>query len=266
MPYATPDNGSQGSGHPKGETVSPMGTTAWLDETGGRLTLAQSITLSGQAMIQLTRSKLRLSRQAALAASEQEERLHAACQVLARAQESGDFAPVQASLGSALYNHSCRSYVLGALLIDATAYASLDQEVAVAAALTHDAGLVQPNNDDRCFTVASAAITRKSMEQRLVVSDRVSAAQDAVVAHFQPKPPSGARSETRLLALGASADIMGFGLNVIAPSIKDDLWAKWPDLDISERFTALLRKERGRAPRSRAAVLSRTGMTLVMRP
>ena len=221
---------------------------------------------TGLAMVPLTRSKLRLSRQTAPAASEQEERLHAACEVLARVQESNDFAPVQASLGPALYNHSCRSYVLGALLIDATAYASLDQEVAVAAALTHDAGLMQPNNDDRCFTVASAAITRKSMEQRLVASDRVSTAQDAVVAHFQPKPPSGARAETQLLALGTSADIMGFGLNVIAPSIKDDLWATWPDLDISQRFTALLRKERGRAPRSRAAVLSRTGMTLLMRP
>lgn len=222
--------------------------------------------VTGLAMVPLTRSKLRLSRQTALAASEQEERLHAACEVLACAQESNNFAPVQASLGPALYNHSCRSYVIGALLIDATAYAFLDQEVAVAAALTHDAGLVQPNNDDRCFTVASAAITRKSMEHRLVASDRVSTAQDAVVAHFQPKPPFGARAETQLLSLGTSADIMGFGLDVIAPTIKDALWATWPDLDISQRFRALLRKERGRAPRSRAAVLSRTGMTLLMRP
>lgn len=266
MPFATPNTGPQGSRHRKIQTTSPIGTTAWLDQTGGRLTLAQSITLSGQAMVQLTRSKLRLSRQGALAASEQEARMHAACQALDRAQESGDFEPVQASLGSALYNHSCRSYVLGALLLDAAAYAALDEEVAVAAALTHDAGLVQPNNDDRCFTVASMAITRTSMEQRLGASDRMSTAQDAVVAHFQPRPPFGSGSETRLLALGASADIMGFGLNVIAPSIKSDLWAKWPDLDISQRFTALLRKERARAPRTRAAVLSRTGMTLLMRP
>jgi len=236
MPDTTPDDGSQGSGRRKGEDASAIGTSAWLEETGGRLTLAQSISLSGQAMVQLARSKLRLSRQAALAASEQDERLHAACQVIVRAQESGDFAPVQASLGSTLYNHSCRSFVLGALLLDASAYASLDQDVAVVAALTHDAGLVRPNNDDRCFTVASTAITRRLMEQRLVASDRVSTAQDAVVAHFQPKLPSGARAETQLLALGASARIMGFGLSVIAPSIKDELWGTWPDLDIAQRF------------------------------
>jgi len=90
-------------------------------------------------------------------------------------------------------------------------------------------------------------------------------AQAAVVAHFQPKLPREAGADAQLVALGASADVMGFGLKRIDSGILAELWQEWPDLDFLSDVRRLLKGERTRAPRTRPGVLSFSGMPSLLR-
>jgi hypothetical protein len=168
-------------------------------------------------------------------------------------------------LGPAMSNHACRSFLLGALLMPADAFDHLDVDSAALAALAHDLGLVRPELSDRCFTAASAQAAQQTGSDLGMKEVSTARARDAVVAHFQPHPPPGSGPEALLLAAGTSADVMGYGMHRLHPQLRGEIWRAWPDLAFRKQFKGFLSQERARAPRSRAAVLARTGMGSLMR-
>jgi hypothetical protein len=65
--------------------------------------------------------------------------------------------------------------------------------------------------------------------------------------------------------LGASADVMSFGLKKVDTGLTREIWQEWPDVNFLARVKELLKGERTRAPRTRPGVLARSGMPYLLR-
>jgi hypothetical protein len=241
-----------------------VGTEEWLNQTAGRLTIRQAISISAQGSAQVFSGRLSRSRIEPLEANNQASRVTIARDALASVLESHRERVLERQ-GEALLNHACRTYLLGAALISDELFQSVNHTAAVVAALAHDDGLANPARSGNCFTVDSAKEVDNMMHQLSATNSSADAARAAVISHFQPKLPMNAGADAKLVAAGASADVMGFGLKRISTSLLTELWQEWPDLEFISDVRFLLKGERTRAPRTRPGVLALTGMPYLTR-
>jgi hypothetical protein len=241
-----------------------IGTEEWIAQTGGRLTIAQAIGLSTQGLTQAVSERLNPRRAAPNEGTHQLERVKVARQELLGVLAT-QRARVEARQGEALLNHACRTFLLGAALLSDDEFGKLNLMSAAVAALAHDDGLVNPSSSGNCFTADSATEASTMMAQLEAPDDAMTASRAAVVSHFQPKLPKRAGADARLVALGASADVMGFGLKRVDPGLQEMLWQEWPELGFLTDVKRLLKGERTRAPWTRPGVLSWSGMPYMLR-
>lgn len=96
-------------------------------------------------------------------------------------------------------------------------------------------------------------------------SAEVQVARSAVISHFQPKLPAQSGADAQIVALGASADVMGFGLGRLDPGLLQEVWDEWPELGFLAEAKRLLKRERRRAPLTRPGVLAMSGMPYLLR-
>jgi hypothetical protein len=242
-----------------------IGTEEWLAQTGGRLTGPQALALSTQGFAQSARESVSRHR------ADQHEAVRQAARVAVARKE---LVPVLDSLrervierqGHALLNHACRTYVLGAALLSDEHFRRVNLTAAAVAALAHDDGLLKPSAGGNCFT-ADSAVEADVMGARMQATQTVAdVARAAVVSHFQPRLPSQAGPDAQLVALGASGDVMGYGLKRLDPALMNEIWQEWPDMNFLVDLKELLKGERTRAPRTRPGVLARSGMPYLLRP
>lgn len=241
-----------------------VGTEEWLNQTGGRLTTRQAISISAQGSVQVISGRLSRTRIEPREANNQASRVKIARDVLASVLETHRERVLERQ-GEALLNHACRTYLLGAALLTDDVFRNVNQVAAAVAALAHDDGLANPSQSENCFTVDSALEVDNIMHQLGAANSWADAARAAVISHFQPKLPMNASADAKLVAAGASADVMGFGLKRISPSLLTDLWQEWPDLEFISDVRVLLKGERTRAPRTRPGVLALSGMPYLTR-
>lgn len=241
-----------------------IGTVEWLTQTGGRLRIPQALVLSAQGLAQAGGDRLRRRRPSPTESAAQAARIATARKQLADVLTSQRERVIERQ-GKPLLNHACRTFVFGAALLPEDQFRRVDFTAAAVAALAHDDGLVHPSTPGNCFT-ADSAVEADTMMVRLGASrESAEVSQAAVVSHFQPKLPHGAGVDAQLVALGASADVMGFGLARIDSGILTEVWQEWPDLDFLREVRRLLKGERTRAPRTRPGVLSFSGMPSLLR-
>jgi len=241
-----------------------IGTVEWLTQTGGRLSIPQALVLSAQGLAQAGGDRFLRRRPSLTESAGQSARVSTARKQLA-AVLSTQRKRVLDRQGEPLLNHACRTFVLGAALLSDEQFGRVDFTAAAVAALTHDDGLVHPSTPGDCFTADSAVEANKMMVQLGASSEDADVARAAVVSHFQPKLPRQAGADAQLVALGASADVMGFGLARVDSGILSEVWQEWPDLDFLSDVRRLLKGERSRAPRTRPGVLSFSGMPSLLR-
>ena len=241
-----------------------VGTEEWLIQTGGRLTLRQALALSAHGSAQVIRERLSRSAPTPVESGRQGARVAVARSELAKVLDTQRERVLERQ-GQALLHHACRTYLLGAALLSDASFHRVDHKAAVVAALTHDDGLVHPSTPGNCFTADSAAESRTMMGLLGASSDSTDAARAAVISHFQPRLPTGAGAEAQMVALGASADVMGFGLRGIDPGLMRSVWQEWPDLSFLAEVAVLLKGERARAPSTRPGVLSLSGLPYLLR-
>jgi hypothetical protein len=241
-----------------------IGTVEWLTQTGGRLTIPQAIVISTQGLAQAGGDRFRRKRPSPVESAGQSARISIARKELA-AVLSTQRERVEHRQGKPLLNHACRTFVFGAALVSEDQFGRVNLTAAAVAALTHDDGLVHPSTPGNCFTADSAIEATTMMVRIGASSEDADVARAAVISHFQPKLPRGAGPDAQLVALGASADVMGFGLARIDSGILTEVWQEWPDLDFLSEVRRLLKGERTRAPRTRPGVLSFSGMPSLLR-
>ena len=242
-----------------------VGTEPWLVETGGRLSLAQAITLATQGFAQTLRDTF--SARKALSVKEAQQQ---AARVLVARKELAKVLVsqrerVNARQGEAVLNHTARTYLFGAALLPDEVFSHIDHTIAAVAALSHDDGLIHPTKPGECFTGDSAAEAQVMLKSLGASGATVTLARSAVISHFQPKLPAKSGAEAQMIALGASADVMGIGLKKIDPDLLSEIWGQWPDLGFISEVRVLLKGERTRAPRTRPGVLAISGMPYLLR-
>ena len=244
-----------------------IGTEEWLAQTGGRLTIPQALALSAQGLTQSARDRLDRSR------PDRDESSHQAARVDVARKELVDVLDtlrdrVVERQGHGMLNHACRTYVLGAALLSDEHFRRVNLTASAVAALAHDDGLVHPSTPGDCFS-ADSAVEVNAMIDQMGASHRSASsgtvARAAVIAHFQPILPTQASADAQLVALGASADVMGFGLRRLDVGLTQEVWQAWPDLRFLADVKELLKGERTRAPRTRPGVLARSGMPYLLR-
>ena len=242
-----------------------VGTEQWLRATGGRLTLFQALGISAQGFAQTLSSRVSgRSRLSDAEASNQFARVSAAKKELSLVLSSLQNHVLDRQ-GQAVLNHACRTYLLGAALVPDEVFNRLDHTAAAVAALAHDDGLLHPSTSGNCFT-ADSAIEANNMIASLGLPESSSEqTRAAVISHFQPKLPVNSGAEAQLIALGASADVMGIGLRKIHPQIIHEIWQEWPDLSFLYDIKKLFKREITRAPRTRAGILALSGMPYLLR-
>jgi hypothetical protein len=242
-----------------------VGTEQWLRATGGRLTLFQALRISAQGFAQTIHARVTgRSRLSDAEASSQFARVSAARKVLSLVLSSLQNHVLDRQ-GQEVLNHACRTYLLGAALMPDEVFHRLDHTVAAVAALSHDDGLLHPSTLGNCFTADSAIETNNMMASLGLPESSSLQARAAVISHFQPKLPVNSGAEAQLVALGASADVMGIGLTKIHPQLIREIWQEWPDLGFLTLIKKLLKREKSRAPRTRAGVLALSGMPYLLR-
>ena len=242
-----------------------IGTEEWLAQTGGRLTIPQALALSAQGFAQSAHERVSRHRSDSDESSRHGARMAVARKELAVVLDTLRDRVVERQ-GHALLNHACRTYVLGAALLSDELFRRVNHTAAAVAALTHDDGLLHPSTGGNCFT-ADSAVEADAMIVRMRVSPgSLEAARAAVISHFQPRLPAQAGADAQLIALGASADVMGFGLRNVDPGLTREVWQEWPDVNFLAHVKELLKGERTRAPRTRPGVLARSGMPYLPRP
>lgn len=242
-----------------------VGTEPWLTETGGRLTISQAIGLAMQGFSQ-TLSEFFTSPNGITQeeAKRQLERVTIAREEFLRVVKTQRDRVLDRQ-GEALLNHTARTYLFGAALVSDEAFGRVDHSVAAIATLAHDDGLLHPSTPGGCFTGDSANEAKIMLGNIGASIASIDLARAAVISHFQPKLPAKAGAEAQMIALGASADVMGIGLKHIDRAILREVWGEWPDLGFIPEVRALLKGERTRAPLTRPGVLAISGMPYLLR-
>ena len=242
-----------------------MGTLPWLVETGGRLTVTQSLGLAtagfAQTLRELFSARQTISHEES---KRQSARVSAASKELAKVLAT-QRERVLDRQGQAVLNHTARTYLFGAALVSDEAFSRINHTVAAVAALAHDDGLIHPSKPGDCFTGDSATEAKIMLNQLGASNASVELARAAVISHFQPDLPNNSGVEAEMIALGASADVMGIGLKKIDSALQREIWDEWPDLGFISEVRVLLKGERSRAPRTRPGVLALSGMPYLLR-
>jgi hypothetical protein len=242
-----------------------IGTETWLAETGGRLNMAQALALATQGFAQTLRDMFSARKAISLEdRKKQSARVAVARKELTKVLDT-QRARVIDRQGEAVLNHTARTYLFGAALVSDEIFIRIDHTVAAVAALSHDDGLIHPSKPGECFTVDSAVEAQFMLKLLRAPDASVKRARAAVISHFQPNLPAQSGAEAQMVALGASADVMGIGLKKIDPELLLAIWGQWPDLGFISEVRVLLKGERTRAPRTRPGVLAISGMPYLLR-
>jgi hypothetical protein len=246
-------------------SILDVGSELWLVETGGRLTFTQAVILATQGFSQTLRETFSTPKRIGQEESKRQfDRVGIAREEFLKVLETQRDRVLERQ-GESLLNHTARTYLLGAALLTDEAFGRVDHTVACVAALAHDDGLLHPSTPGNCFTGDSADEANIMLGTFGASRASIDTTRSAVISHFQPKLPAKAGAEAQLVALGASADVMGIGLKLIDRAILREVWEEWPDLGFIPAVRTLLKGERTRAPLTRPGALAISGMPYLLR-
>jgi HD domain len=162
--------------------------------------------------------------------------------------------------GPALANHAVRSALFAAAYGRLTGVA-YDPELLHVAGLLHDLGLEAPFDSHRLpFEVAGGELAWVFGAGLGWPAERRQRLADAVVHHMGDDVDPVVDPEGHLLERATSLDISGRRLDEWPPRLRADVLARWPRLDLAERFTACFTDQAARKPDSAAGAAMRSGL------
>lgn len=241
--------------------MTDVGTLAWVDRTGGRLTWPDRATLAARAASQLTWVLPRyLAHRVGWPAHPPATDLAALTPpdtAMARAAQEHLLAHAPAFL----VNHSLRSYWLSRLIgIDLGA--DHDDEVLWVAALLHDAGMLGAGVDGSesplpCFAARGAETVAELGEGVGWDGDACERAAEAVSLHLNGVVAPSAGVEAHLLGRGVVMDVTGMWAWQVDRAATEEVFRRHPYLDQRHRLLGAFRAEADTHPGCRAAFARR---------
>jgi hypothetical protein len=162
--------------------------------------------------------------------------------------------------GAALVNHAVRSALFAAAYGRLTGVA-YDPELLHVAGLLHDLGLEAPFDSHRLpFEVAGGEVAWVFGAGLGWAADRRQRLADVVVRHMWDDVDPDLDPEGHLLERATSLDVSGRRMNEWPAPLRGDVLARWPRLDLAERFTACFADQAARKPDCAAAAAMRSGL------
>jgi hypothetical protein len=162
--------------------------------------------------------------------------------------------------GPALAAHAVRSWVWAASLGTAAGI-PYDPELLQVAALLHDLGLEDPFDSARLpFEVAGghlAWVFGAAAGWPPARRDRVA---EVIVRHMGDTPDAAADPEGHLLERATALDISGRRPEDWPAGLRAEVLARWPRLDLADRFGRCFTDQAGRKPSSAAGGAVRSGL------
>jgi hypothetical protein len=138
-----------------------------------------------------------------------------------------------------LFNHAVRTHAwaLEFARLDGIEH---DPELLHVGALLHDLGLTARFDGPRCFENESAAAAAAFAREHGWDEHRCERVANAIRLHMHPRviPEDGA--EGYLLSEATSCDVRGHRLAEIPAAVVDDVLVRYPRLDFTEGFVALV--------------------------
>ena len=233
-----------------------IGTPAWVQRAGGRLSPAESRSLVLPVVrLHALNAVGRLSMLAHVSAGRRArvsvDQLLPPSSTLTRAAE----AEARRRLTPALLNHSHRTYLFGAALAVIEGV-RVDHELLFAASLLHDVGLPSTTHDVD-FTLASSRVARDVAEEVGLSSTATDKLQGAITLHTNPDVTLTDGPEAYLLAAGAGVDVAGLRSWRLPPDLLAHAVDQHPRLDAKRVFAEVFRTEARQVPRGRVDFLRR---------
>jgi hypothetical protein len=250
--------GRRGAHQPIGSTGTGVGTAAWVERTGGRLTTAERRALLRPLVRTLAQNavgRLRLAvgmhpgRKAYVSPAD----VAPPSSVLTRAAEEC----AQGVLPVPLLNHSYRTWVFGRAVGELEGI-DVDEELLFAGALLHDTGLVNPTGTAD-FTLDSARLARKVAEQVGLSTVATDTLMTAITMHYSPGVTVDAGPVAYLLAAGAAVDVVGLRSWELPTAMMTEVVRQHPRVGFKTEFAEAFGQEAARVPDGRARLLHRYG-------
>jgi HD domain len=145
-----------------------------------------------------------------------------------------------------LYNHVMRSWLFAVLLSEGMQTAP-DAELLAVSSVLHDLGLTEQYEAEARFEVDGANAARSFLEERGIAQPQVQLVWDAIALHSTPSLALHKEPEVSLTHQGVTVDVIGLGLERIAPSQVEAILAEFPRLhwkqQIKECLCRIIRKK-----------------------
>jgi HD domain len=239
-----------------------IGTLAWSDRNGGRLTISERLRLLSQgladqigAMAPWHRRRAGLDREAL-----------SGVELPNRPPDSEDAREAEAlcrELSSlSLLNHCLRVYAWGALLGQRDGLA-WDPELLYVAVMLHDLGLTPrhfgADPTSRCFAVDGARAAARFAAERGWGEKRRRGVAEAICMHLNVRVGLEHGPEAHLLARGAGYDVLGRGFRALPEPTREAVLERHPRLGFKREINRLMREQAGARPDSRIGLYYRFG-------
>ena len=170
----------------------------------------------------------------------------------------------QAAYPTALLGHCLRCWLWGDVFAQLEGLRH-DPETLYIASLLHDIALTdehRPTGDAGCFAAHGGEVARVALAAAdEALAERVA---EAISLHMNVRVPAALGTEAHLLHAGAHLDAGGTRAGDVPRAAVSEILARHPRDGFAGCFTDLMRREATERPRSRAAVLWRLGMPMVL--
>lgn len=157
-----------------------------------------------------------------------------------------------------IFSHSLRCFAWGCLLADHRSL-RFDREAFAVASLLHDIELGRTDRRDKfscvCFACAGAEGASRLLMFRDVSGDRSDLICDAIAMHLNAEVPPHLGIEAHLLNAAAALDVVGAGLRSIPLTDREYVLAAHPREGFKRAMLDAMKRERERAPDTRAGLL-----------
>lgn len=159
---------------------------------------------------------------------------------------------VEAVSSKPLYHHCIRTYLFGKLLgtRDGLKY---DDELLYLGAVLHDLGLTKKfDSGEQRFEVDGADAAQAFVLEHGLAPEKAEIVWEAIALHSSIGIASRKQPEIALVHLGASADLIGIGIEAIDPEIIERVIEAYPRLGCNKAIMKLILSQIKRKPKAAA--------------
>lgn len=241
-----------------------VGTTAWVQKTGGKLSLRDRMALVrhvlAPSMTGMMRTWLRLDRSGPVTLAQ--------ITLPDTPAIRSAYAELQGCASETIIHHSLRTYYWGAAL-GQLAGVGHDPELLLASCLLHDLGMTETHHGKHpgchCFAVDGAVAARDWAARSGWPAARQEQLAEAISLHMNGHVGIENGAEAHLLQQGAACDVVGARYFELSGGFRKDVLERHPRYGLNQHFADFIARESALRPQSRSHFMRLMGFNQFIR-